>query len=48
VRTHAIKVIIEKLLNEDWDPSEGREVPLVEPEVDCVVSVYRRCVFYIS
>jgi hypothetical protein len=52
VRTHAVKVVIEKLLNEDWEPltsdGRGREVPEVEEEKDCVVSpifclLYLRC-----
>ena len=45
VRTHPIRVIIDKLLAEDWDvPAngsvvEGRLVPAAKPEEDCVVSV---------
>ncbi|KII89449.1 hypothetical protein PLICRDRAFT_608546 [Plicaturopsis crispa FD-325 SS-3] len=34
-RTHGIKVVIEKLLAEDWPHAEGRTVPLAEPEEDC-------------
>jgi putative lipase involved disintegration of autophagic bodies len=39
-RTHGIKVVIEKLLNEDWEPavSIGREVPPMDEDADCVVS----------
>ncbi|KAG6861793.1 hypothetical protein C0995_012297 [Termitomyces sp. Mi166 len=36
VSTHPIKFIIEKLLNEDWDPENGVEVPVAEAEKDCV------------
>ncbi|KAG5350761.1 hypothetical protein C0989_009351 [Termitomyces sp. Mn162] len=36
VSTHPIKFIIEKLLNEDWDPENGLEVPVAEAEKDCV------------
>jgi len=43
-RTHGIKVVIEKLLSEDWKPalSIGREVPLMaEEDEDCVLAVRR-------
>ena len=40
-RTHGIKVIIEKLLAEDWEPGddgdEGQQVPALVEEDDCVV-----------
>ncbi|KAF9463423.1 Alpha/Beta hydrolase protein [Collybia nuda] len=36
IRTHPIKVVIEKILNEDWDPENGVEVPAAEEEKDCV------------
>ena len=39
LRNHPIKVAIESVLNEDWEPSEGREVPLIEEEKDCVVGI---------
>ncbi|KAJ7613852.1 Alpha/Beta hydrolase protein [Mycena polygramma] len=35
-RTHSIQYLIDKLLNEDWDPATGLEVPLVDEETDCV------------
>jgi len=42
VRTHSIRMIIEKLLNEDWElptlDGPGREVPEPGEEKDCVVS----------
>ncbi|KAG6810704.1 hypothetical protein H0H92_010667 [Tricholoma furcatifolium] len=37
VSGHGIKFIIDKLLNEDWDPENGLEVPVAEAEKDCVV-----------
>lgn len=41
VRTHSVKVVIEKILHEDWElPSEdgeGQEVPELEEQTDCVV-----------
>lgn len=40
VSTHPIKFIIEKLLNEDWEPEKGLEVPVVETEKDCVVGIH--------
>ncbi|KAG6868423.1 hypothetical protein C0993_003100 [Termitomyces sp. T159_Od127] len=36
VSTHPIKFIIERLLNEDWEPENGLEVPVAEAEKDCV------------
>ncbi|KAG6916910.1 hypothetical protein DXG01_004743 [Tephrocybe rancida] len=36
VSGHGIKFIIDKLLNEDWDPESGLEVPVAEAEHDCV------------
>jgi hypothetical protein len=43
-RTHGIKVVIEKLLAEDWEPgedgAEGRQVPSMIDEEDCVVRLY--------
>ncbi|KAF8061803.1 Alpha/Beta hydrolase protein [Lyophyllum atratum] len=33
---HPIKFVIEKVLNEDWDPENGLEVPPAEEEKDCV------------
>jgi len=43
VRTHGIAVVIEKILHEDWElPTEdtnGREVPEIMAEEDCVVSL---------
>ena len=40
IRTHTIATVIEKLLAEPWPPAleDGREVPLVTVEEDCVVS----------
>ena len=41
IRTHGIKVVIEKLLAEDWEPgedgAEGQQVPAMVEEDDCVV-----------
>lgn len=37
IQTHPIKVVIERVLNEDWDPENGLEVPAAEEEKDCVV-----------
>jgi len=37
VGNHPIKVIIEHLLQEDWDQENGLEVPIVGDEEDCVV-----------
>lgn len=37
VRTHPIKVVIESILQDDWDPKNGREVPVAEEQTDCVV-----------
>jgi lipase ATG15 len=42
LRTHAIKVVIDSVLNEDWEPADengngGREVPASEDQADCVV-----------
>jgi putative lipase involved disintegration of autophagic bodies len=37
IRTHPIKVVIERILNEDWDPENGLEVPIAEEQSDCVV-----------
>ena len=43
VRTHSVEVVIEKILHEDWEPpaADGsrREVPELEEENDCVVSI---------
>jgi putative lipase involved disintegration of autophagic bodies len=38
VRTHGIKVVIERLLSDAWEPAVrvGREVPQIEEERDCV------------
>ncbi|EGN97866.1 hypothetical protein SERLA73DRAFT_182624 [Serpula lacrymans var. lacrymans S7.3] len=46
IRTHGIKVVIERLLSEDWEPTgddksngksgQNRTVPLLEEEKDCV------------
>ncbi|KAF5386866.1 hypothetical protein D9615_002087 [Tricholomella constricta] len=36
VSSHPIKFVIEKILNEDWDPDNGLEVPVAEAEKDCV------------
>jgi len=40
IRTHGIKVVIEKLLAEDWEPgedgAEGQQVPAMVDEDDCV------------
>ena len=49
IRTHGIKVVIEKLLAEDWEPgedgAEGQQVPAMVDEDDCVV---RLCFAFIS
>lgn len=37
VSSHAIKHIVEHLLDEDWDPENGISVPELEEETDCVV-----------
>ncbi|KAG6817035.1 hypothetical protein H0H87_000447 [Tephrocybe sp. NHM501043] len=47
VSGHGIKFIIEKLLNEDWDPESGLEVPVAEPEHDCVVRPTLRLVVHL-
>jgi putative lipase involved disintegration of autophagic bodies len=39
IRTHGIKYILDYVLNEDWDPASGREVPVIEEERDCLVSI---------
>jgi putative lipase involved disintegration of autophagic bodies len=43
IRTHPVKVIIERLLNEDWHSltadSIDREVPELVEENDCVASI---------
>jgi hypothetical protein len=40
-RTHGIKVVIERLLAEDWEPgddgAEGQQVPALIEEDNCVV-----------
>jgi hypothetical protein len=43
-RTHSIQAVIEKVLNEDWELPDGngqggREVPIIETEHDCMVSI---------
>jgi hypothetical protein len=43
IRTHGIKYILDYLLNEDWDPASGREVPVIEEERDCLVSFTFHC-----
>ncbi|KAJ7612285.1 alpha beta-hydrolase [Roridomyces roridus] len=35
-RQHGIQFIVEKVLNEDWDPENGREVPEVDVQEDCI------------
>ncbi|KAJ6566874.1 Alpha/Beta hydrolase protein [Mycena capillaripes] len=35
-RTHSIQYIIDNLLNDDWDPEAGLEVPPVDEQTDCV------------
>ncbi|KAJ7084601.1 Alpha/Beta hydrolase protein [Mycena belliarum] len=35
-RQHGIQFIIEKLLNENWDPENGVEVPKIDVQTDCV------------
>jgi hypothetical protein len=37
---HAIDVIIQAVLHEDWDPDNGLEVPAIGGEEDCVVSFW--------
>lgn len=39
VRKHGIVNVIDNILSEPWKPSleVGREAPLAEPEMDCVV-----------
>ena len=41
IRTHGIVNVIDNILNKPWPPSAevGREVPVPQPEVDCVVSL---------
>ncbi|KAF8638810.1 hypothetical protein AX17_001868 [Amanita inopinata Kibby_2008] len=36
VRTHTIKAVIERLLGADWDPKNGKQVPVAEAEEDCM------------
>ncbi|KAJ7290332.1 Alpha/Beta hydrolase protein [Mycena rebaudengoi] len=35
-RQHGIQFVIDKVLNEDWDPENGLEVPAVDEQTDCV------------
>lgn len=42
IRTHRIGVIIDQLLDHDWE--EGKPVPEAVPEDDCIVSL--RCDFH--
>ena len=39
VRTHPIKTVIERLLNQDWDPKNNLAVPVAKQEDDCQVSI---------
>jgi len=43
-RTHGIRLVIDQLLSQDWEPAkdgaEGRQVPEFVEEDDCVVRVY--------
>lgn len=46
-RNHPISVIIESLLAEDWEADvdgEGRQVPPLEHEDDCVVCSFSICI----
>ena len=47
IRTHPVKVVIEKLLSEDWEPgedgAEGHQVPEMVEEEDCVVRLLFSC-----
>jgi hypothetical protein len=49
-RTHGIKVVIEKLLADDWEPgedgAEGQEVPAMVEEDDCVVRLCLVCILF--
>jgi putative lipase involved disintegration of autophagic bodies len=36
IRTHGIAQVVERVLDEDWDPDQGREVPDFYEEEDCV------------
>jgi putative lipase involved disintegration of autophagic bodies len=40
IANHPIKVLIEKILHEDWDKENGLEVPAVSHEEDCVVRLH--------
>lgn len=43
IRTHAIAVVVEKVLSEDWDPEHGKPVPDFYDEGDCVVRIPIDC-----
>lgn len=36
VSAHPIQAVIDGVLQEDWDPEHGLEVPLAEEQIDCV------------
>jgi len=36
VRTHPIKIVIDEVFKQDWDPENGLEVPVAEEQTDCV------------
>jgi hypothetical protein len=42
IRKHGIVSVIDGILNDPWPASMevGREVPLAEPEIDCVVRFF--------
>lgn len=40
-RSHSIQFLIDNLLHEDWDVEAGMEVPPVDEETDCIVSLGR-------
>jgi putative lipase involved disintegration of autophagic bodies len=40
IANHAIKVVVEKILHEDWDKENEVEVPALSYEEDCVVRLH--------
>ncbi len=38
IRTHPIKTVIERILNQDWDLENNLAIPVAKQEDDCQVS----------
>lgn len=47
IRRHPIKEVITKVLEEEGEWEEGREVPLARAEEECVVSKYRSFNYFV-